>query len=559
MRLHLSHLTIALILVATCVWTASTEAADMVKIVPERAANQHGLARPWTAQVRSGRGLGELENVVFYRDTLYAQTSSGIIQALEAESGATLWVKQVGNPRHPTLRPGAHGDYLGVINGSQLYVLNRHNGDLLYQTETSGAPGAGPALSDHWAYVPMVSGMMVAYRLEPLTDPLMELGVLAEEPTEVERLEREARRRENIRIDQQYRRPLVTKSAGRIMVQPLTTRQTDQVEYVAWATNRDHLNVGYIDPDTKDNLSVIFRIEAEGPIESTPAYLPPAPHDDKSDGIIFFTSADGHVYAVDQRSGELSWRFSTGEPIVEGPALVFPHLFVCNQLGGMQCLDAMTGRPLWWAPRIERFLSASEKMVYAVDVRGNLVSIDRATGAWIDTLPLPPLEMKVKNQQTDRIYLAGRHGLVQCLHEMGVQEPILHNQPEQFGENGEQDEPAEPEQQPQPQQPQPQPQPDRDEPAGEDPFGAADPFGAGGGDAGGAGADDPFGAGGGDAGAGADDPFSGGGGDAGGGAADPFGADAGGGGGGAADPFGGGAGGGGGADPFGGGNDPFGG
>ena len=37
-------------------------------------------------------------------------------------------------------------------------------------------PGAGPALSGNHAYVPMVNGMVLAYRLEPLTDPLKELG-----------------------------------------------------------------------------------------------------------------------------------------------------------------------------------------------------------------------------------------------------------------------------------------------------------------------------------------------------------------------------------------------
>ena len=88
---------------------------------------------------------------------LYAQTDKAVVQAIDAETGKTLWSKQVGQPQYPTMSPGVNRDFVAIINGSRLYVLNRFNGDLLWETELAGAPGAGPALSTKRIYVPIES------------------------------------------------------------------------------------------------------------------------------------------------------------------------------------------------------------------------------------------------------------------------------------------------------------------------------------------------------------------------------------------------------------------
>ena len=65
-------------------------------------------------------------------------------------------------PPQPPLE--ARGDLVAVVNGSRLYVLNRANGDLLYQRQIQDAPGSGPAPNSKRAFVPMVTGMMTAYQ-----------------------------------------------------------------------------------------------------------------------------------------------------------------------------------------------------------------------------------------------------------------------------------------------------------------------------------------------------------------------------------------------------------
>ena len=118
-------------------WAARSE------LIPETTAAQHGLTRPWFTQVELDQGQGRLRDLVLYEGTLYAQTDKAVVHAIDAETGKTLWWKQVGLPQHPSMTPGAGRDLLAVVNGSRLYVLNRFNGDLLYEKELSGSPGGG--------------------------------------------------------------------------------------------------------------------------------------------------------------------------------------------------------------------------------------------------------------------------------------------------------------------------------------------------------------------------------------------------------------------------------
>ena len=55
-----------------------------------------------------------------------------MIHAIDAETGKTLWSKQIGMPKHPNMPPDAKGDLLATINGSRLYIVNRFTGELSF-------------------------------------------------------------------------------------------------------------------------------------------------------------------------------------------------------------------------------------------------------------------------------------------------------------------------------------------------------------------------------------------------------------------------------------------
>ncbi|MGA2064954.1 MAG: PQQ-binding-like beta-propeller repeat protein [Thermoguttaceae bacterium] len=400
-------------------------AAGDGEVLSETWAARYGLARPWVAQVQMDRGRSRVRDVVLYEGTLYAQTSRAMIHAIDAETGRTLWAKQIGRPDYPSLTPNAYHDLLATINGSRLYVLNRYTGDVLYETPIQGAPGAGPALSSKRCYVPTVVGMMLAYRIEPLTDPLAELGrVPSKEPTAEEKKALEEERRQNIRVRQDYVPPFATRSTGRVLVPPLVTLQNRDEEFCTWGTDRGLLNIARVDRAAEDNLDLKHEFRTGQAIVATPSYLPPDPKVVGDSGTIFAVSCDGYVYAVLEKSGDLLWKFSTGEPVVEPAVLIEDRVFAPTQFGGMYCLDAKSGRQLWWTPDVRRFLAASRQRVYAADKVGRVRILDGKSGAPLDSLPTESLPLAVTNGLTDRLYLGTDTGLLECLHEVDLPKPI---------------------------------------------------------------------------------------------------------------------------------------
>ena len=403
-------------------------AAGQGELIPERTAAHHGLTRSWFTQVQLDRSRSRVRDVVLHQGTLYVQTDRAMVHAIDAETGETHWAKQIGRPNHPSLRPGVGQDLLAVLNGSRLYVCNRYNGDLLHETQVNGVPGAGPCLSKRRAYVPTLSGMVWAYRLEPLLDPLEELGKIDENPTPEQIAAAEEDRRENIRLQQEPIPPLVCRSLGRALVQPLVTRETTEDEFVAWTTDRGYLNIGWINLRDDDRLTLRYRLETAAEIATRPTYLPPDPNDRDDSGIIFATSRDGFVNAVRERDGVSLWRFPAGEPILQSAVVIELRVYVATQLGGMFCLDAITGSQLWWTPQIRQFIAASKQRVYVADMLGRILALSAETGARLDTIAAGRLPIKLINSQTDRLYLATDTGLIQCLHERELPEPIQHGE-----------------------------------------------------------------------------------------------------------------------------------
>jgi hypothetical protein len=320
---------------------------------------------------------------------------------------------------------------LVVVNGSRLYAVNRRNGDLLYETQVNGPPGAGAAVSDERAYVPMISGMIVAYRLKPMADPLTELGMIGKDATEEEKAAAEERFLENLRLSQDYTPPLTCQSKGRAMVQPLVTTQNENEEMVTWTTDRGYMNFARVGRRHDDRLENLYRLETSTAVATRPVYIPPDANVGGDSGVILVTARDGFVQAVLEKTGQVFWRFSAGGPMVQSPVAVDDQVFVTLQLGGMYCLDAKSGSDRWWAPQIMQFIAASNERVYAADKLGRIQVLNAKTGARLDSLPAIDLPIKLANADTDRLYLATETGLIQCLHEVEQAKPLLHNQREE--------------------------------------------------------------------------------------------------------------------------------
>ncbi len=441
----------------------------------------HGLVRAWFTQVVLDSARGRISDIVVDDGTVFVQTDRAVLQAIDGQTGKTLWVAEIGDPLHPCTTPGFSSQIVATLNGSRLMLLDRSNGKLLWETQLSAGAGAGPALSTHRVYVPMVNGMIVSYRIQavqPGSAPgtgqekagpqapagqAPSAGAAAASPAAAqakevphaqatagqtaktaaapgegkaaakpgssirERAEREAQAAEQLRLQEQHVAPLYFQSLGRTLVQPLVTRQTREEEWLAWPTDLGYLCVGFLNRLEHRQLELKYRLKTEAPIVSQPAYLPADPNLVGDSGVIFAASQDGYVHAIQEKDGTHLWRFSTGDPVDQAPVVIGYRVFVTSELGGLYNLDAKSGKVMWYTPGIARFLSASRTRLYTLDRLDRIVVLDARTGTRLDTLVLPPAwTIRPANYWTDRLYLATESGLLMCLHEAGLDKPAVH-------------------------------------------------------------------------------------------------------------------------------------
>jgi len=439
---------IAAFLAVSSPWALAVAGQNV--LIPETTAARHGLTRPWFTQLELAQEQARVTDVILCDGVLYIQTDTAVVQAVDAETGKTLWSRQVGRPGHPSITPDANNNLLVVVNGSRLYVVNRHNGALLYERAIDGAPVAGIAVSLKRAYVPMIDGMIVGFPLDQLMDvrpvvvseaeleeQLLASSLPSEKPqgnkSQADKKTDKTPSNEDLlpdlRIGQELRHPVSCQSPGQVVARPIIAMESRSVEHAAWCTNLGQLNLASVDRKADDvtaRLTLQYRMAIESPILCSPAYLQADPEILGDTGLIFVASSSGFVHAVRENQGDVLWRFSTGETIVRSPVVFDERLYVATERGGMFCLDVKTGKSIWCAPNIVQFVAAGKSRVYGVDPRGQIAILNAENGARLDTLPAENIAIKFCNNDTDRIYLISERGVVQCLREIEQTQPIVY-------------------------------------------------------------------------------------------------------------------------------------
>ena len=359
--------------VAVAVAVLAGEARCEHRLISQDEAAQLGLTRSWYTQVRLDAAYTHVERTVVEGDRLTVLTSAGVVQELNALTGQTYWVAPIGNENYPSLGPAGNEKYLAILNGSTLYVLDRKDGKPVIIRTVGSAPGAAPALSEDNVFVPLVNGRMEAYPLG------------------------------NQKIS-----PWYYQSFGRAMVAPLVTSES-----IVWTTDAGYLYVG-----GSNILGMRYRLETGADIVAPPAYHQP---------FVFVASLDGEVFAMHELSGTQRWKYSCGFPVTRAAAGVGDRVFVTSAEPALHCINATTGIGIWEAPHVDQFAAASKDRVYAVNDLGEFVVLNAATGATLAKIRADRPIHALVNDQTDRVYLVSKDGMVECLHEVDMKEPMYHN------------------------------------------------------------------------------------------------------------------------------------
>ena len=106
----------------------------------------------------------------------------------------------------------------------------------------------------------------------------------------------------------------------------------------------------YETPGPRQLGGVSWTFKTGGPIVASPAI---------ADGVVYITSLDTHLYAIDQQTGKEKWNFKSRLPIASSPAVAGGTLYFVSSSGSLVAIDIATGKPKWvFAIEFERKFEA---------------------------------------------------------------------------------------------------------------------------------------------------------------------------------------------------------
>jgi outer membrane protein assembly factor BamB len=142
----------------------------------------------------------------------------------------------------------------------------------------------------------------------------------------------------------------------------------------------------------KDSGALIWRFETHG--GSIPRVFPLPGKDDTYDvfgsgatvagGLVYVGSADGKVYAVDDRTGKERWHFETHGIVRSTPAVVGGRVYFGSRDHKVYCVDALTGELLWSHDSPREIVSSpllAGGTVFIGSRSSDLLALDALTGA----------------------------------------------------------------------------------------------------------------------------------------------------------------------------------
>src|SRR5207302_5072717 len=106
---------------------AQSMARDRSPLLSEAMLNRNGLTRAWWSHATINSKRDKLTYMVVDETHLFLQSSSGVISAFDTATGKYLWTKQVGASDRASFPASTNDDLLFVINGLQLFALNKNS------------------------------------------------------------------------------------------------------------------------------------------------------------------------------------------------------------------------------------------------------------------------------------------------------------------------------------------------------------------------------------------------------------------------------------------------
>jgi outer membrane protein assembly factor BamB len=142
------------------------------------------------------------------------------------------------------------------------------------------------------------------------------------------------------------------------------------------------------------------------------------------DGLVYFGSHDGRLFAVRATNGSVRWAYRTGGRINASPSVFGGRVCVTTYAGSFVCLDSKTGRELWTTYvrrdtfRYESFYASASsdgERIYSVARSGKVVALDAASGNVAWTGRVGGLGYTTPAVSGNRVFVGGFDGRLRAL------------------------------------------------------------------------------------------------------------------------------------------------
>ena len=157
---------------------------------------------------------------------------------------------------------------------------------------------------------------------------------------------------------------------------------TTHPQHAMFRANPQHIGEydsgGFFPPNTE-----LWRFKTGNNVRSSPALW---------DGIVYFGSLDGKLYAIDAMTGKAKWVFKTGNMVYSSPAVSNGIVYFGSWDNNLYAIDAVTGKERWrlkignhlWRAKATNIGDSSpalsDGVVYVGSNDKNLYAIDAMTG-----------------------------------------------------------------------------------------------------------------------------------------------------------------------------------
>jgi outer membrane protein assembly factor BamB len=213
-----------------------------------------------------------------------------------------------------------------------------------------------------------------------------------------------------------FRPPLIWeyRADSRLDVPPyLSLRKPDNPGYMMLASSK-----GTVYGSAKAQRALIYSYQVD-PVSAFPAQY---------GDLIYIPYSNSTLVAMNLESGQLLWRQAIGGVSRRKPEATDEDVFLMPERSGLYRVSRATGQVVWQNAKAERFLSANQQMVYALDGRSQLLVLDRARGTQLSSYDGRDFTVPIVNDFTDRVFLGAHDGLLICLYDRHYPTPAWNKQ-----------------------------------------------------------------------------------------------------------------------------------